>query len=85
MTNIEKDELQRLKDTVRVKETLAAIEAYWLNHPYLRLGQLIYNIWRNRKKCGSDLFYMPDSCIIAELTEEKSTVDEPTSQRITQD
>lgn len=85
MTNIEKEKLQRLEDMARVKETLTALEAYWLTHPYLRLGQLIYNIWRKRKYAGIDLFYMPDSCIIAELTAEKSTVDEPTSQRITQD
>lgn len=54
-----------MRDPDRIKPLLKQIEAYWLDHPDLRLGQIISNanhIIRNNKGLppDNDVFYIED-------------------------
>ena len=52
----------------KVEETLKALEEYWKERPYLRLGQIVYNAWRkNRRAETNDVFYMPDDTFLRGL------------------
>lgn len=75
MTHEEKNKLQREKDIVRVKETLDALSTYWLQRPYLRLGQLVSNAFyilpeytKNPEPEIADVFFLPDSRLLEGLS-----------------
>ena len=51
----------------KVDETLKALEEYWRERPYLRLGQIVYNAWKIQHKAESDVFYMSDDTFIKGL------------------
>lgn len=50
-----------------VEETLKALEAYWRERPYLRLGQIVYNAWKVQCRAESDVFYMSDNTFVKGL------------------
>jgi hypothetical protein len=80
------------KQTEReIKEALALLESYWLERPHLRLGQIIVNAFRctsnyrrNPEPEFSDLFYVPDSVLLAELETLANLSNEPQSTNPTQ-
>jgi hypothetical protein len=50
------------------------LNEYWQTHPHLRLGQIVVNAWRaslayknNPEPEIADLFYLPDSELLAGL------------------
>jgi len=51
----------------KVDETLKALEEYWRERPYLRLGQIVYNAWRVQSRAESDVFYMSDDTFLKGL------------------
>jgi hypothetical protein len=51
----------------KVDETLKALEEYWRERPYLRLGQIVYNAWKVQSRAESDVFYMSDDTFIKGL------------------
>jgi hypothetical protein len=74
MTYEEKHKLQHEKDTERVTHTLAALTAYWMQRPHLRLAQLVSNAWhtlpeytQNPEPEISDIFYLPDDRLLVGL------------------
>jgi uncharacterized protein YihD (DUF1040 family) len=62
------------KDINRVNETLVKLQEYWLKHPYLRLGQIVYNSFITETKGKGDIFYFPDDSFVKglEALEEKA-------------
>lgn len=50
-----------MRNPNRIKPVLAAIEAYWMQNPDLRLGQIVCNA------AGGDPFYTEDSALVAGL------------------
>jgi hypothetical protein len=74
MTYKEKDSLQREKDIARVEHTLSVLKDYWLERPYLRLGQLVSNAfyvlpeYTNPELDVADIFYIPDNRLLEGLS-----------------
>lgn len=57
MTNERREEIEK---------TLKALTQYWMSHPELRLGQIIYSM--NFSVFGTgDSFYIPDSLLYSEI------------------
>jgi len=56
-----------MNDETNIKATLAILEAYWKERPYLRLGQIVYNAWRMQSRAESDVFYMSDNTFVKGL------------------
>lgn len=90
MTYEEKYKLQQEKDLERVKHTLEALSAYWLQRPQLRLAQLVSNAWytlpehkRNPEPEISDIFYLTDDRLLAGLSKLEENERESTSKRTT--
>jgi len=55
-----------------MNEALKALEEYWKERPYLRLGQIVYNAWHKQKKSeSSDVFYMADADFIKAIEDLK--------------
>lgn len=57
-----------MRDPNRIKLIMEEIEEYWVQHPYLRLGQIIANCVRaydGRLNC--DPFYIEDEALIIGL------------------
>jgi hypothetical protein len=50
-----------------IDETLKALEEYWRERPYLRLGQLVYNAHRKQSRAESDVFYMSNETFMQGL------------------
>lgn len=46
------------------KQLLKELEAYWNNHPSLRLGQLIYNTTMNVPYPNKDVFCVTDEMFL---------------------
>ena len=74
MNYIEQNKLQHEKDLVRVKHTLEGLNTYWLQRPYLRLGQIVSNSWhslpeykQNPEPEIQDVFYMSDEKFLTGL------------------
>ena len=56
------------KDIERVNTTLAKLQDYWLKHPYLRLGQIVYNSFMSEPNKGrGDIFYLQDKDFVKGL------------------
>lgn len=85
----EKNRLQREKDLERVNNTLIILKAYWLERPYLRLGQLVSNAFyvlpeytKNPEPEIADIFFLPDSRLIEGLEKLIENERESTSKGI---
>jgi hypothetical protein len=90
MTYEEKNKLQREKDIERVKEALIVLQAYWLERPYLRLGQLVMNAFhvlpeytKNPEPETADVFYLPDNRLLEGLSKLVEQERESKSKRTT--
>lgn len=90
MTYAEKDKLQREKDIERVTEMLIVLRAYWLERPYLRLGQLVMNAFyvlpeytKNPEPETADVFFLPDNRLMEGLSKLVEGERESTSKRTT--
>ncbi|KKL53019.1 hypothetical protein LCGC14_2279640 [marine sediment metagenome] len=64
-----------MRDPNRIKPLLKEIEAYWRNHPDLRLAQIISNAnstYRSRQNLplDNDAFYLEDDDLLAVLWDE---------------
>lgn len=88
MNHEEKDKIQREKDTERVIHTLGVLTAYWLQRPYLRLGQIVSNAWhtlpeytKNPEPEIADIFYLPDNRLTEGLSKLEDLERESTSKR----
>jgi hypothetical protein len=90
MTYEEKNRIQREKDIERVKITLRALNDYWLQRPFLRLGQLVANAFyvlpeytKNPEPEIADIFFLPDQRLVEGLSKLIEGEREPTSKRPT--
>jgi hypothetical protein len=70
--------MDEAKDLERVKSTLEVLQEYWLQRPYLRLGQIVSNAWRvlpeysrNPEPEINDIYYLPDNRITDGLSQLK--------------
>jgi hypothetical protein len=70
--------MDEAKDLARVKSTLEILQEYWLQRPYLRLGQIVSNAWRvlpeysrNPEPEINDIYYLPDNRITDGLSQLK--------------
>ena len=69
------------KDLSRVESTLAELRDYWLQRPYLRLGQIVSNAYRALPEHASapasdvirDVYYLADDRILAGLNNLKAS------------
>lgn len=48
-----------MRDPVKIRLLLAALESAWIRQPHQRLGQLIYNTVAPEKPCP-EIFYIED-------------------------
>jgi hypothetical protein len=62
-------------DEHNVRKSLKILEDYWIQHPYLRLGQIIVNAFsrtesykRNPEPDLDDLFYVSDELLLAVIS-----------------
>lgn len=53
-----------------IMQMVSRLQAYWLQHPELRLGQLVSNLTPNTHST----FYIPDVVIKDELTRQLKTI-----------
>jgi len=60
-----------MRDPNRIKPLLKQIEAYWTQHPDLRLAQIISNANSHRQKgsdtVNHDVFYLEDDDLLQNL------------------
>ncbi len=65
-----------MRDPKRIPEILAALGEYWMNHPDLRLGQIVSNMvpLNPGSTIIPDPFYMEDEVFLKKLQE---TLDKP--------
>lgn len=57
-----------MRDPARIKETLAVLEKLWNKYPDQRLGQLVLNYSRQRRRISYDhLFNMEDEILLRNL------------------
>jgi hypothetical protein len=90
VTHEEKYKLQQEKDTERVIHTIGFLTSYWLQRPYLRLGQLVSNAWhtlpeytKNPEPEIADIYYLPDDRLVEGLLKLEDLERESTSKRTT--
>lgn len=68
MTTEQKQEKKDLDRLLQMAETIHNLAAYWEEHPYLRLCQIVSNAWqshpdykRNPEPDIQDIFYFSDN------------------------
>jgi hypothetical protein len=90
MSYSEKYKMQQEKDLARVKAMLESLSSYWMQRPYLRLGQIVSNAWRilpeyksNPEPELSDIYYLNDDRLQEGLVKLESMESEPKSKRPT--
>lgn len=55
-----------MRDAKRIDATLDLLREYWMQHPDMRLGQIIVNLCQPEEPCP-DLFYTEDEILMARL------------------
>jgi hypothetical protein len=66
-----------MRDPARISPLLKELEAYWLENPDLRLGQIVVNASQQSSTSGVDPFFIEDDALLANIRQDLGPLPEP--------